>query len=42
MPRVAFVVASHSQLLAKGVVELAAQMAPDVHFGAAGGMDDGC
>ncbi|MDY2668620.1 dihydroxyacetone kinase phosphoryl donor subunit DhaM [Schaalia hyovaginalis] len=41
MPRVAFVIASHSERLAQGVVELAAQMAPEVHFGAAGGTDEG-
>lgn len=41
MVRVAFVIASHSDLLARGLVELAAQMAPDVHFEAAGGLDDG-
>lgn len=41
MPRVAFVIASHSDLLARGVVELASQMAPDVRFEAAGGTDDG-
>lgn len=41
MPRVAFVIASHSGRLAQGVVELADQMAPEVHFGAAGGTDEG-
>ncbi|WP_022867943.1 dihydroxyacetone kinase phosphoryl donor subunit DhaM [Schaalia vaccimaxillae] len=41
MPAVAFVIVSHSDLLARGVVELAAQMAPDVHFEAVGGNDDG-
>lgn len=41
MPQVAFVIASHSDLLARGVVELAAQMAPDVRFEAAGGLDGG-
>lgn len=41
MARVAFVIASHSDLLARGIVELAAQMAPDVVFKAAGGTDDG-
>ena len=30
--RVAFVIVSHSASLAAGVAELAAQMAPDVHF----------
>lgn len=39
--RVSFVVVSHSDALARGVCELAAQMAPDVHFEAAGGTDDG-
>lgn len=39
--RVSFVIVSHSASLAKGVCELAAQMAPDVHFEAAGGTDDG-
>lgn len=39
--RVAFVIVSHSAALARGVCELAAQMAPDVHFEAAGGTDDG-
>ena len=39
--RVAFVIVSHSASLATGVCELAAQMAPDVHFEAAGGTDDG-
>lgn len=41
MARVALVVASHSDLLARGVVELAGQMAPDVRFEAAGGTDQG-
>ncbi|WP_205408230.1 dihydroxyacetone kinase phosphoryl donor subunit DhaM [Actinomyces mediterranea] len=41
MVRVALVVASHSDLLARGVVELAGQMAPDVRFEAAGGTDEG-
>lgn len=41
MARVAFVIASHSDLLARGVVELAEQMAPDVRFWAAGGTDEG-
>ena len=39
--RVAFVIVSHSEALARGVCELAAQMAPDVRFEAAGGTDDG-
>ena len=39
--RVSFVIVSHSACLATGVCELAAQMAPDVHFEAAGGTDDG-
>ena len=39
--RVSFVIVSHSASLANGVCELAAQMAPDVHFEAAGGTDDG-
>ncbi len=39
--RVSFVIVSHSASLADGVCELAAQMAPDVHFEAAGGTDDG-
>ncbi|PYI40075.1 dihydroxyacetone kinase [Arthrobacter psychrolactophilus] len=38
---VALVIVSHSAQLAAGVVELAAQMAPDVVLIAAGGMDDG-
>ena len=41
MSKVAFVIASHSQQLAQGVVELAAQMAPEVYFAAAGGTDAG-
>ena len=41
MTRVAFVIASHSDLLARGIVELAEQMAPDVVFKAAGGTEDG-
>ncbi|MEE6280349.1 dihydroxyacetone kinase phosphoryl donor subunit DhaM [Georgenia sp. MJ170] len=40
-PTTAIVVVSHSQQLAAGVVELAAQMAPDVELRAAGGTDDG-
>lgn len=39
-PRVALVVVSHSARLADGVVEVAAQMAPDVVLRAAGGTDD--
>lgn len=39
MPGVAFVIVSHSESLAQGVCELAAQMAPDVYFEAAGGTD---
>lgn len=39
--RVSFVIVSHSASLATGVCELAAQMAPDVPFEAAGGTDDG-
>lgn len=39
--RVSFVIVSHSASLAVGVCELAAQMAPDVRFEAAGGTDDG-
>lgn len=38
---VGLVIVSHSEKLAAGVVELAAQMAPDVVLAAAGGMDDG-
>ena len=38
---VAFVIVSHSVKLAEGVVELAAQMARDVQFRAAGGTDEG-
>lgn len=38
---VAFVVVSHSDLVARGVVEIAAEMAPDVHFAAAGGDPQG-
>lgn len=41
MARVALVVVSHSDLLARGVVEVAAQMAPDVPLVAAGGLDEG-
>ena len=32
MARVSFVIISHSYELAKGVVDLATQMAPDVYF----------
>ncbi|MHA7305747.1 dihydroxyacetone kinase phosphoryl donor subunit DhaM [Arthrobacter sp. TMN-49] len=39
--RVGLVIVSHSAQLAGGVVELAAQMAPDVVLIPAGGMDDG-
>lgn len=35
--RVGLVIVSHSDQLARGVVEVAAQMAPDVHVAAAGG-----
>lgn len=38
---VSIVVVSHSEKIADGVVELAAQMAPDVVILAAGGTDDG-
>jgi Phosphotransferase System HPr (HPr) Family len=38
---VALVIVSHSAKLAQGVVELSSQMAPDVDFFPAGGMDDG-
>ncbi len=40
-PRVALVIVSHSDLLARGVVEVAAQMAPDVTLETAGGTADG-
>lgn len=40
-PLVSLVVVSHSDLLARGVVEVAAQMAPDVFIAAAGGTDSG-
>ncbi len=39
--QVALVIVSHSEQLAAGVVELAAQMAKDVELRAAGGTDDG-
>lgn len=38
---VGLVIVSHSEKIADGVVELAAQMAPDVLIAAAGGIDDG-
>ncbi len=38
---VRLVVVSHSEKIADGAVELAAQMAPDVLIIAAGGTDDG-
>jgi PTS hybrid protein len=38
---VGILVVSHSAKIADGVVELAAQMAPDVRFATAGGTDDG-
>lgn len=38
--RVGLVIVSHSDLLARGVVEVASQMAPDVDLVAAGGTDD--
>ncbi len=41
MSRVGIVIASHSDLLARGVAELAGQMAPSVAIGAAGGLEDG-
>jgi PTS hybrid protein len=41
MNRVGIVVVSHSSLLAKGIVELAGQMAPDVTLVPAGGLADG-
>lgn len=41
MSRVGIVIASHSDLLARGVAELAGQMAPSVTIGAAGGLEDG-
>lgn len=39
--RVGIVLVSHSRLIAAGLEELAAQMAPSVLFGTAGGRDDG-
>lgn len=41
MACVAFVIISHSQALAEGVVELASQMAPKVHFEIAAGEETG-
>ena len=41
MARVSFVIISHSHEVAKGVVDLATQMAPDVHFEIAAGDDTG-
>lgn len=41
MTRPAIVVVSHSEEVARGVVAIAAQMAPDVAMRAAGGTDDG-
>lgn len=41
MSRVALVIVSHSRELASGVRSLAAAMAPDVHIGVAGGLEDG-
>lgn len=41
MMRVGLVIVSHSDLLARGVVEVASQMAPDVRLRAAGGLDEG-
>ncbi|MGC5615873.1 dihydroxyacetone kinase phosphoryl donor subunit DhaM [Georgenia sp. Z1491] len=41
MSRVALVAVSHSRALADGLVELAAQMAPDVRIVGVGGTDDG-
>jgi len=38
---VGFVIVSHSEKLAGGVVELARMMAPDVPFAAAGGLAEG-
>ncbi|WP_248257362.1 dihydroxyacetone kinase phosphoryl donor subunit DhaM [Georgenia sp. EYE_87] len=40
-PATALVIVSHSARLAEGVVEVAAQMAPDVALRAAGGTDEG-
>lgn len=40
-PRTGLVIVSHSARLAEGVVEVAAQMAPDVTLRAAGGTEDG-
>ena len=41
MSAVGLVVVSHSEALARGVAEVAGQMAPDVVIAAAGGTDDG-
>ncbi|WP_297556250.1 dihydroxyacetone kinase phosphoryl donor subunit DhaM [uncultured Actinomyces sp.] len=41
MSRVSLVIVSHSDKLAQGVAEVAAQMAPDVVIRAAGGLQDG-
>ena len=41
MSRVGILIASHSDLLARGVAELAGQMAPGVVIGTAGGLEDG-
>ena len=38
---VGFVIVSHSETLAKGVVELTKMMADDVPIRTAGGLDDG-
>lgn len=41
MSPVALVIVSHSDTLARGVAELAGEMAPDVHIGVAGGLPEG-
>lgn len=41
MSPVALVLVSHSDTLARGVAELAGEMAPDVHIGVAGGLPEG-
>ena len=41
MSKVSLVIVSHSDKLAQGVAEVAAQMAPDVVIRAAGGLQDG-
>ena len=41
MARVSFVIISHSHELAKGVVDLATQMAPEVHIEIAAGYETG-